>query len=112
MPSIDELEYEVTTLLKKYMGRKERPEANQRLFHDLGLYGDDAWEFLDELSKRYGIAEPQFDGSEHFPNEGEVWPWPFSIFGGRSNKWKPVTVVELVKYLEKAISENNEEVDK
>lgn len=102
MHSRVELEAEIVDLLKKFIGDQKPPTPNQRLFHDLGLYGDDAWEFFDELGKRIGISEPQFDGAEYFPSEGEWLSLPLPFINEPAENWKPMTIADLAAILHQA----------
>ncbi len=40
-----------------------------RIFHDLGIYGDDAIEFIEELAKVYEVDLTDFEFDRYFPPE-------------------------------------------
>lgn len=104
--SEEEIRKYITSLLLDYVGRNNDVDKDSRLFHDLKLAGDDAWEFFEEVSKHYGIVEPQFDGSKYFPGEEDLGFWPLSYFKRLDkDRWKPMTIDDLVKILIKAIQE-------
>jgi len=70
-----------------------------RLYHDMGLSGDDAGEFLDAVHARFST---RFEGSEfetYSPNEGEGLPRFFRKLGFDDHK-KPFTFSHLVKIVE------------
>ena len=47
------------------------------LFHDLGIDGDDAIDFLNEFSHTFGVSLSQFRFNEYFGPEGSATPWGF-----------------------------------
>jgi acyl carrier protein len=47
------------------------------LFHDLGVDGDDAIDFLDEFSRVFNVKLSKFHYSEYFGAEGTPSPWEF-----------------------------------
>lgn len=53
-----------------------------RLYHDLGLYGDEAEDYLEDLHKNYNVDFSTFNFLEYFPPE---WPiadnqWQFILY--------------------------------
>ena len=44
-----------------------------RLFHDLGMAGDDASEVLEEVAAKFGVIFPGFDFDRYFPQENEAF---------------------------------------
>lgn len=96
----------VLSLVRKYLGAKKGLQVTDRLYHDLGLVGDDAWEFFDELSRFYNLQEPYFDLTEYFPDEGDVGLWPFNLFSKPDkNKWKPMTIEDVVQIVFKSAND-------
>lgn len=67
-----------------------RPES--RLFHDLGLGGDDAAELLDAFERDFTVDMSEFDFSTYFPSEPNL----FSIFVSPGPK-KELTVQALIQ---------------
>ncbi len=68
-----------------------------RLFHDLGIYGDDADELIEDFARVFAVDVSTFPFSAYFDHEG-AWPWPFVRFlreRGAAEK-KPLTVNDLV----------------
>jgi hypothetical protein len=70
------------------------------LFHDLGIAGDDAAEFIAKLQGRFGT---RFDGlafPKFFPNESEALFYHFArLLGYRSRKPK-LTIKHIVRVVE------------
>jgi len=77
--------------------KKLKPEA--RIYHDLGITGDDAVEFLLAVRNRYPFDARDFDFQNYF--DGEGLPLPGSkILGIPSNGPKvktPLTIIHLAK---------------
>ncbi|MCX2800793.1 DUF1493 family protein [Microbulbifer thermotolerans] len=46
-----------------------------RLFHDLGIDGEDAMDLISEFSKSYEVDVSNFQYSEYFGNEGAASPF-------------------------------------
>lgn len=45
--------------------------ASTRLYHDLGIFGDDAIEYMQLLHQRFGVDLSRFDVDRYFPPEFE-----------------------------------------
>lgn len=61
-----------------------------RLEEDLGLYGDDADEFIARFSERFGIDISRFDIADHFRPEGEfVFYWLYHLFFKKRTRLSP-----------------------
>ena len=103
--SSEEIRDYILVLTKEYVGRKTMPKPSDKLFHDLGLTGDDAWEFFDQVSRHYNIRETQFDLSLYFPSEGDVGIWPINLFFKiDKSKWKPMTIDDVVRFIVKSLA--------
>ena len=91
---------ELSGMLRKYVGKRVNFDENTRLYHDLGLYGDDAWELFYEISKKFNAWEPKFDIGEYFPGEGES-PFWFTklIYPKVMLKWQPLTLKDIAERL-------------
>ena len=55
---------------QSYPGR--HVEISSDLVRDLGIDGDDADEFFEELLKQFPVKLPVIDWSQHFHSEGEL----------------------------------------
>lgn len=77
------------------------------LFQDLGMYGDDALEFLVEYAKTFEIDMTGFDFSKYFRSEG--WSWGDSsetaIWLSKSYRWSlnytPITILDIIRIAKK-----------
>ena len=92
--SLDVVESEIIKILKKYVNKKVVLTVDTKIFHDLAMYGDDAWNFLDEVSIKYHIEGSSFEGGLYFPSEGEMI-WFLRWFSFFKNNWKPLTIKNL-----------------
>ncbi len=73
---------------------------NDRLFHDLGVDGDDAVELLQRYSKEFHVEINHFPFTDYFGNEGTGSPFSyiwrlFSIGQARAKK-KPLAIFDLI----------------
>jgi acyl carrier protein len=73
---------------------------NDRLFHDLGVDGDDAFELLQLYSKEFNIEINHFPFTDYFGNEGIGSPfnyiWRLITSGQARAKKKPLTIYDLI----------------
>ena len=66
-----------------------------RLFHDLGLSGDDAFEVLEEVGSKFGVTFSGFEFERYFPQEEEAfWAHLARVLGLRLRR-EPLTVGHL-----------------
>ncbi len=70
--------------------------AETELYQYLGLAGDDAAEFLDEVHKRFGTIFSDFRFDDFFPSEAHI----LSFLGGRNQK-KSLTLGHLAQGVER-----------
>ena len=68
--------------------------ASTRLFHDLGVDGEDGREFMEAYGRRFDVDLSGFDHSRHFGEEAAanpiVWLWWFL-----TRTWPKVTPITL-----------------
>jgi hypothetical protein len=80
--------------------RRDLPDRT-RLYHDLGVAGDDAVDLINEVHRAFGTTFEGFDFERYFPNEAEAMPahWVNSLRGlfGYSSRRKTLTFGHLVK---------------
>ena|SRR6185437_419132 len=91
------IETEIIALLAQWSAIREPITPRSAIYHDLRLYGDDAYELLTEVSKRYSVSFSGFVFSAYFPGEGflgNFWAWR------AKNKWKRLTVGHLAAVAE------------
>lgn len=87
-------------LVEKY-SLSTKVEGRSRIYHDLKLRGDDAWEFLEEVVAKYNVDMTGFEFIEFFRGEtyslADVYR---SVFGKEDGSRKPLTVDHLVAVCE------------
>ena len=87
--TMDNLECSICGIVASIAGVR-RVTPSQRLYHDLGLSGDDAAEIFETVSKRYGTEFSGFRFADYFPDESEG-------FAGRLERWVGLLLAELEK---------------
>ncbi len=94
----DEIVSELLDMAAIYCGPIRRSTAASRLFHDLGLSGEDAIDYLHEVFRRYGVRSEGFRFDEYFPDEAEgAFVHLLSLLSPIKRWWKELTVEHLVK---------------
>ena len=84
-------------ILNYFAGRSGPIAEDMRIYHDLGIGGDDASELLEEIHSTYGTLWTGLQFDTYFPNEGEVfWKLWARRFGVKEAKLKPMTVRHLL----------------
>lgn len=72
-----------------------------RLFHDLGMGGDDAVDFLKEIISNFGTSFCEFDFESYFPNEyGGFWFFHLRRFKWVARQKRALTLGHLIKVVE------------
>jgi|JI10StandDraft_1071094.scaffolds.fasta_scaffold333136_3 hypothetical protein len=71
---IKTLDQRLCTIVGKY-GRRKTIVPATRLYRDLGIWGDDALELLEEIHQAFGTKFETLDISTYFPYEGEAGPF-------------------------------------
>jgi hypothetical protein len=71
-------------MVRKY-GPRDTPDLSSvELYNDLQIGGDDAYEMLTEVSKKYGITFTELNFHDYFPYETEAaWFYFKSLLGLR-----------------------------
>ncbi len=80
---------------------KSEISENSSLFRDLGIWGDDAWDLIEALEKKYHVSMNDFRFVDYFPSEGSfifIFDWLLDIH----KRYKPITVKELADILNAA----------
>ena len=62
---------EVEAIVRQITGGAD-VQPTSRLFHDLGIGGDDAFEMLEQVAERFGVSFSGFQFSRYFPDESEA----------------------------------------
>ena len=68
--AVDNLEQSICEIVAGVAGVR-RVTPGQRLYHDLGLSGDDACEVIDAVSERFGTRFSGLRFEDYFPGEAE-----------------------------------------
>jgi hypothetical protein len=79
--------------------RRDHPISREAaLYHDLCIYGDDAYEILSGLHKQFGTNFSKFDFAAYFPQEGGILGlWRQRLFG---KSRMPLTIGHLTAVVE------------
>ncbi len=98
---------EIIHILRRYIGPRENVTTETTLFGDLGLFGEDAAEFVAEFGRRLNVDLSGFYFDSHFLTEGHQWwemfvpiraIWRRYFSAGRKNEGlSPITVRQLVE---------------
>ena len=108
----DDLGERVKKFLSKEISVKENSiKSSDRLFHDLGVDGDDAYELLQHYSVAFNVDLTQFEFSDYFGEEGTgsllgYIDRLFSTGQARAMK-KPITVEDLIVSAKLGVCPNN-----
>jgi len=87
----------IIKITKEIAGSKIYIDENTRLYHDLGISGDDMHELLTELHGKFGTSFIEMDFDRYCPNEtdGLIEHWLEKL--GFGKKWTPLTINHLVQ---------------
>ena len=86
--------------------------SETRLLHDLGIFGDEAEEVLEDMHKKYPFEYSEFVFDDYFPSEfSNNFSGIFSIFNHIvptrvklvKNFYKPMTIAYLAKSLQSGV---------
>jgi hypothetical protein len=94
--SREDIRADFAVILDRYIWRKAVTD-NIRLYHDLWLSGDDAFELLEDVQKKFGTSFRAMDFNIYFPYEGENYgAWLLSRLGFPPTKFRAVTVGHML----------------
>ncbi len=63
---------------------------------DLGITGDDAWDFLEKYGNKFKVDISNFDFNKSFQEEGSwVFGWVLNIFSNKNSTRQTLTVGQL-----------------
>ncbi|MCC8018335.1 MAG: DUF1493 family protein [Rikenellaceae bacterium] len=87
-------------LIEGFTGKLPYPSPDRlSLYHDLGIYGDDAGELLEKYSENFGVSLEGFRFGRYFPHKGDWLPaalWRFITFR-KPRQYERLTVGDLQK---------------
>jgi hypothetical protein len=72
-----------------------------KIYHDLGIGGDDAFDLLDHVSADFKLDFSEMKFSDYFPNESEAFFEHIGRIIGFKGQRKPLTVDHLLRVIEK-----------
>lgn len=96
---MEDLPERLTSRLRKFVGNANI-SGQTRIYHDLGIGGDDAWELLDDVREEFGVDFSNFNFSKYFPDESEALPEKIARAFKLGPKRPPLTVDHLLKAIE------------
>jgi Protein of unknown function (DUF1493) len=95
---------QLISLFKEYFPRRRVSGPMCKLYHELGVGGDDADEYLTEVSKKFDADMSLFESGRFFPDEGAmISNWPFKLFRMKSeldaSNFESINFIELAQYV-------------
>jgi hypothetical protein len=92
---------DLVAILRKF-GAKETLKDSDRIFHDIGIGGDDIDELFEEIHRRFGTRFEGFEFDVYFPIETDVIFYHYlRLIGFTSKKYKPLTFGHLLDVVRK-----------
>ena len=98
--TMDNLECSICEIIASIAG-VSHVTRGQRLYHDLGLSGDDASEIFDAVSARFGTRFLGLRFEDYFPNESEGLTDRLERWVGLAKARKALTVSHLAAVAER-----------
>ncbi len=98
----EEIFEKVRELVAEHHAMDKNKLSEQTELYELGMDGDDAWEFLIEFSDKFSVDMSQFEFRKHFNPEG-FNPISFIYLLFARDKWRkmPITLRDLTEAVEK-----------
>jgi len=93
---MDEALNEIQRMAAQFVWR-QAVLPDSRLWHDLHIGGDDAWELLGEVVCRFQTSFETMTFSAYFPDETEAWRAGIGMMLGFRSDKKAVTVQHLAQ---------------
>lgn len=97
-----EIRRRLTATVAGFIATSRRIDDATCLYHDLGMAGDDADEFLMAVHTEFGTSFNGLRFELHFPDEGDAFFYQLAgILGYRSRRFRPCTVGHLIAVIER-----------
>jgi hypothetical protein len=87
-------------IVRRYRIAREPIQGDMRLFHDLLITGDDAYELMVNIHKTFDTKFDEFPFEGYFPNQGEGLPGKLMKMKWYQRKWKELTFGHLLHVIE------------
>jgi hypothetical protein len=103
MPSdgtVDPRRDAVITIIRSIVGKRETIDTSTRLYHDLRIISDDAWELLTEIHQKFGTSFKAMDFEAYWPDGFDQVPFWLLELLGFNKKAKAITFGHLLKVVE------------
>lgn len=100
------LRSEIQDMVRFIHGGKSTVSDSTRLWHDLRISGDDAYELLEMVHKRFGTRFDAFDFNAYFPGETDIFEGLISMIAAwfrRSDGRREFTFGHLVAIVERGV---------
>lgn len=99
MDELDSKIEEVKKLIsKEWLVKIESLSIETRLSHDLGMDGEDGWEFIEVFAEHFQVEMSDFEFSLYFGEEAGTDPITFLyflLFKSKRPKFVPITIKDL-----------------
>ena|SRR5690606_40009680 len=97
MMSID-VKNAIFAKLRSQWGMRRKIMPSESLYHDIGIYGDDALEFFQYIENEYGVDFTEIRLSDYVPSEGDAKLIPY--FRKRDKRFKRLPISQILKIAE------------
>jgi hypothetical protein len=97
---VHDIRKQLENIVRPFVGNKKVIADNSRLFHDLGISGDDASELLDKVNAAFGTLFNGFKFNSYFPNETEAFLSDFGRLLRLKSRRKSFTFAHLVQIVQ------------
>jgi len=97
----DPFEAETRALLIKLTGYRKPIENTTSMNHDIRIDGDDAYELLESIQKKFGTRFSKFDWSRYFNDEPNALWFLWKTVLGFKDQRKSLTFSRLIEAIRK-----------
>ncbi|CVK16173.1 Protein of unknown function (DUF1493) [Apibacter mensalis] len=93
-------EDKVKIFIGKYWNFKLDKLKLETTLDDIGMFGDDKYEFIIDFTKEFNLSIKQFPFDKYIDDEGGYFIRKF-LFGKKLRKIQPITLLMLVNWVDK-----------
>ena len=102
MPALESIEAELIGIVQSATTVRRAITSADALYQDLWIMGDDAFELLERVSKRFGVSFAKLDFSSYFPDEaGALFNHLKAKLGWPDRKRRRLTVGHLASVVKR-----------